>query len=185
MGGFFKSQHSHEGSQTTETRLYESCRPGSHLRHRQHTDHCWPIQQTPLCHVQPTQHEDHKTHSQRHHIQTTSHQYSPSHWLTGHCWLHQHGNSSVWHTGKRTEHSHMQTKAGYMQCVVATGDGYVILDKSDPGKVHWVDSQGRVTHTCGNREGEGLNDPRHMVRTSWEQLVVVDIYNYRLTPGWY
>ena len=105
---------------------------------------------------------------------------NPSHWLTGHCWLHQHGNSSVWYTGKRTEHSHMQTKAGYMQCVVATGDGYVILDKSDPGKVHWVDSQGRVTHTCGNREGEGLNDPRHMVRTSWEQLVVVDIYNYRL-----
>ena len=74
----------------------------------------------------------------------------------------------------------VQTKVGWMGCAVATDDGYVILDGSDSGRMHWVDSQGTVTHTYGNREGEGLCKPRHMVRTSWGQLVVADTDNNRL-----
>ena len=74
----------------------------------------------------------------------------------------------------------MQTKAGYMQCAVATDDGYVTLDNSNLGRLHWVDNQGRVTQTYCNREGEGLCNPRHMVRTSWGQLVVADIGNSRI-----
>ena len=74
----------------------------------------------------------------------------------------------------------VKTEVHHMWCAFGTDDGYVILDNSDPGRVHWVDSQGRVTHTYGNREGEGLNDPRHMVRTSWGQLVVADTRNHRL-----
>ena len=74
----------------------------------------------------------------------------------------------------------VQTKAGWMQCAVATDDGYIIVDYSNPGGVHWVDSQGRVTHTYSNQEGEGLNNPCHMVRTSWGQLVVADADNKRL-----
>ena len=74
----------------------------------------------------------------------------------------------------------VQTKVGYMWCAGATGDGYVILDGSNSGRMHWVDSQGTVTHTYGSREGEGLCKPRHMVRTSWGQLVVADTDNNRL-----
>ena len=72
------------------------------------------------------------------------------------------------------------TEVGDMWHAVATDDGYVVLDYSNPGRVHWVDSQGRITHTYGNRKDEGLNDPRHMLRTSGGQLVVVDTYNHRL-----
>ena len=49
------------------------------------------------------------------------------------------------------------------------------------GRVHWVDSQGRVTHTYGQRDGEGLNVTHmHMVRGSQGQLVVADTDNHRL-----
>ena len=74
----------------------------------------------------------------------------------------------------------VQTEVGYMKCAVATDDDYIILDCSKPGRVHWVDIQGRVTHTYGNREGEGLRNPRHMMRSSWGQLMVADVLNSRL-----
>ena len=74
----------------------------------------------------------------------------------------------------------VQTKVGSMRCAVVTNAGYVILDHSNAGRVHWLDNQGRVTRTYGNREGEGLLYPEHMVRTRWGQLVVADSCNHRL-----
>ena len=75
----------------------------------------------------------------------------------------------------------VQTPVGFMYCAVATDDGYVILNRSYPGRVHWVDSQGTVTHTYDQRDGEGLKDPFHMVRESRGQLAVADTNNNRLT----
>ena len=74
----------------------------------------------------------------------------------------------------------VQTGVGTMMCAVATDDGFVILDHSDPGRVHWADSQGRVTNTYGQGDGEGLGNPWHMVRGSQGQLVVADTSNNRL-----
>ena len=74
----------------------------------------------------------------------------------------------------------VQTDVGDMRCVVATDDGFVTLDYSNPGRVHWVDSQGRVTHTYGQGYGEGLNYPWHMVRGSQGHLVIADTNNHRL-----
>ena len=74
----------------------------------------------------------------------------------------------------------VQTDVATMKCAVARDDGYVILDYSDLGRVHWVDCQGRVTHAYGNNEGERLDGPCHMVRTSWGQVLVAESYNDRL-----
>ena len=73
----------------------------------------------------------------------------------------------------------VQTGVGLMKCAVATDDGFVILDHSK-GRVHWVDSQGRVTHTYGQGDGEGLKYPCHMMRGSQGHLVVADTDNHRL-----
>ena len=45
---------------------------------------------------------------------------------------------------------------------------------------HWVDSQGTVTRTYGQGDGEGLSSPWHMVRGSRGQLVVADTNNSRV-----
>ena len=74
----------------------------------------------------------------------------------------------------------VRTNVGIMQCAVATDDGFVILDHSDHSRVHWVDGQGRVTHTYGQGDGEGLSYPCHMVRGSQGQLVVADTKNHKL-----
>ena len=73
----------------------------------------------------------------------------------------------------------VQTDVGYMWCAVGSDDGFVILDWFG-SKVLWVDSQGRVTHTYGQGDGEGLSWPRHMVRGSQGHLVVADTDNHRL-----
>ena len=74
----------------------------------------------------------------------------------------------------------VQTDVDVMWCAVATDDGFVILDYSDPSRMHWVDSQGRVTHTYGQCDGEGLKYPWHMVRGSQGHMVVADRDNHRL-----
>ena len=75
----------------------------------------------------------------------------------------------------------VQADVGDMRCAVGTDDGFVILDSSWPGTVHWVDSEGRVTHTHGQGDiNEGLCWPCHMVRGSQGQLVFPDTQNHRL-----
>ena len=76
----------------------------------------------------------------------------------------------------------VQTDVGTMHCAVVSNNGYVVLNSSDEGRglVHWLDSQGRVMHTYGHRDGEGLCRPCHMVRTNQGQLVVADSSNDRL-----
>ena len=74
----------------------------------------------------------------------------------------------------------VQTDIRVMKCAVATDDGFVVLDWSDSGRVHWVESQGRVTHTYGQCDGESICHPCHMVRGSHRQLVVADTYNHGL-----
>ena len=74
----------------------------------------------------------------------------------------------------------VQTDVGILRCAVGTDDGFVILDYSWSGNVHWVDSQGRVTRTYGQSDGENLKWPWHMVRGSQGQLVIADTNNHRL-----
>ena len=74
----------------------------------------------------------------------------------------------------------VQTAVNTMKCVVAADDGYIILDDWSPGRIHWVDSQGRVTSTYGTGEGERLSRPDHMLRDSQGWLVVPDWGNHRL-----
>ena len=74
----------------------------------------------------------------------------------------------------------VQTDVTAMSFAVAAGDGYIILDDCYDGRIHWVDSQGRLTYTYGQGEGEHLCRPDHMVRDSQGRLVITDFGHYRL-----
>jgi DNA-binding beta-propeller fold protein YncE len=74
----------------------------------------------------------------------------------------------------------VKTDVQHMRCALAIDGGYVILDCSPQGRVHWVDRAGNVTHTYGQHDGEGLRNPQHMVQDSQGRLVVADTDNNRL-----
>lgn len=67
-----------------------------------------------------------------------------------------------------------------LSCALSTGVGYVVLDNSHPGRIHWVNRDGVVTHTYGKADGESLNCPNHMALDSQGRLVVADRENNRL-----
>ena len=73
----------------------------------------------------------------------------------------------------------VQGSIQFMVCAAATSDGYVVADNNQ-GAVHWVDSQGRITQTYGQRTLESMSSPRHITGDSQGRLLVVDEGNHRL-----
>ena len=73
----------------------------------------------------------------------------------------------------------VQIDVGSMQCAVATTDGFAVLDYNTD-VIHWVDRQGEVTHTYGQRDGEGLSSPWQLARDRQGRLIVVDQYHHQL-----
>ena len=74
----------------------------------------------------------------------------------------------------------VQGIAENMTCAAATFGGYVIVDNAADGRVHWVDAQGRITHTYGQQDSESLRNPVHITGDSQGRLLVVDKDNHRL-----
>ena len=60
---------------------------------------------------------------------------------------------------------------------------YVVLEGDDPGRVIWIDKQGRVRHTYGASDEDGceyLNNPYAIVQDGTGRLIVADTANDRL-----
>ena len=67
-----------------------------------------------------------------------------------------------------------------MKCAVATENGFVVLDWSGNGRIHWVDREGVVTHTYGQGDDEGLVYPWQLASDSHGRPIVADESNNRL-----
>jgi hypothetical protein len=85
-------------------------------------------------------------------------------------------------TGRVERKIPVRTSVGVMRCALSAGDdGYIVLDGDRPGRVHWLDSAGNVTHTYGVRDGESLQHALHMVRDSRGRLLIAEINNHRVS----
>ena len=83
-------------------------------------------------------------------------------------------------TGSIESRVKVQAEMSIMKCAVASQGLHAVLDFGHKGKICWVDSQGRVAHTYGQGDGEGLRYPEDMVSDSLGHLVVADRDNHRL-----
>ena len=68
---------------------------------------------------------------------------------------------------------------GLYRCAVAACDGYIVVE-NDPHRVHWLDRQGRITHTYGKQDRESMLSPCHITQDNQGRLLVVDMCNHRL-----